>query len=328
MSTRTGKEKRPGDHTARRETLLELPPRELLLHGVVENRGLALILAAVAFVFQIDPIEEAIVTLIVDRIPFVSRAWEAAQASFARGGVPIEGVLLAIAGLIVVALFIRVLSAASALLRLFDYRLLTQGEDLRVEYGLFTRVVATIPIRRIQSVSMPESLLHRAFGRVAVRVATAGGSATGDASRVEREWIAPIVQRDRVPALLEAIQPGLDFDVEWHPAHPKALLRTTRVAFIGAAVVGTGSRHSPAGGASRPSGSPSPSSPSAASSSSATSAGASRRTPSSSAGAGCAAIPPPPASRGCRGSRSPRTRSTGARGWRACSSIPPGRMET
>ena len=53
------------------------------------------------------------------------------------------------------------------------------GNDLRAEYGLLTRVTATIPLRAHPDADVRESPLQRLVGRASVRVETAGGAAGG-----------------------------------------------------------------------------------------------------------------------------------------------------
>ena len=61
--------------------------------------------------------------------------------------------------LVTFLLLTRIFSVTWALIRLHDFRLTQQGDDLRAEYGLLTRVAATIPRRRIQTITIRESLL-------------------------------------------------------------------------------------------------------------------------------------------------------------------------
>ena len=74
-------------------------------------------------------------------------------------------------------LFVRVLSMIWSALRLYEFRLSRVGEDLRTEYGLLTRVTATIPLRRVQTLTIREAPLQRLVERMSVRVETAGGHA-------------------------------------------------------------------------------------------------------------------------------------------------------
>ncbi len=80
---------------------------------------------------------------------------------------------------------------AWALLRLYDFRLTRVREDLRIEFGLFTRVTATIPIRRVQTITIRQGPLHQWLGRASVRVETAGGGAgakVGRARAIASGW--------------------------------------------------------------------------------------------------------------------------------------------
>jgi putative membrane protein len=118
------------------------------------------------------------------------------------------------------------------------------GDTLRMEYGSFTRVTATVPVHRIQTIAIHETVLHRMLSRAAVRVTTAGGG-TGASGATEREWLAPIIHRAALPALLDELHPGLELGtIVWRTPHPRAFGRIARrsVAFAliiagGAAIV-------------------------------------------------------------------------------------------
>ncbi|HET9209586.1 MAG TPA: PH domain-containing protein, partial [Thermoanaerobaculia bacterium] len=153
--------------------------------------------------------------------------------------------LLAFAGLL---LLLRLISMVWTLSRLYGFRLIAEGEDLRTEYGLFTRVTATIPLRRIQTLTIREGLLHRLFDRVSVRVDTAGSGASGGEGKGEkasqREWLAPLVRRKALPGLLREVVPELDLnisDVAWQPPHPRAFARQLKRALIVAVLAASAS---------------------------------------------------------------------------------------
>jgi uncharacterized membrane protein YdbT with pleckstrin-like domain len=51
--------------------------------------------------------------------------------------------------------------------------------------------------------------------------------------RNEREWLAPIIRRDALPALIRQIQPELDLAaIEWRPPHPRAFRRAAKRAVL------------------------------------------------------------------------------------------------
>ena len=93
------------------------------------------------------------------------------------------------------------------------------GRRLRSEYGLFTRVMATIPLRRVQTLTIRETPLQRLVKRMSIRVDTAGGTATPEGGpKQPREALAPIIRRDAVPALVREVLPGIELDaIEWLP---------------------------------------------------------------------------------------------------------------
>ncbi|HEX2167388.1 MAG TPA: PH domain-containing protein [Longimicrobiales bacterium] len=209
-----------------RRTLLELGPRELIVAGFIENRGMVLIAGAFALFEQTGGMER-----------FIDRMMDAETGVlpgvFGRmppiGDLPIvSGAFLVLAALLMLLLFVRLLSTVWAVVRLYDFRLVRTGDDLHTEYGLFTRVSATIPLRRIQTIIVRERLLHRWLGRRMVLVETAGGDAAAEGAP-SREPIAPIIHDRHVPALLEELHRGLDLQaIDWRPVHGRAFGRMLR----------------------------------------------------------------------------------------------------
>lgn len=144
-------------------------------------------------------------------------------------GVTILGLLLAL----------RLLSMAWTMVRFHGFRLTLVGDDVKTEFGLLTRVSASLPNHRIQAVVVRESPLQRRLGRVSVRAQTAGGSAGGgeldgetgqqsaeSASLKDREWLAPILRRDDLATFLAPILGGFDLSApDWQPVHPRAVRR-------------------------------------------------------------------------------------------------------
>jgi putative membrane protein len=217
----------PAAHDARR-TLLALAPGDLLLAGFIENRGMVLIAGALALLEQAGASGR-----IVERLFQTEDAAVAGLAARWLGGteVPlVTGAIYVAAALLAILLFIRLLSTIWAIIRLHGFRLERAGDELHTEYGMFTRVSATIPLRRVQTVIVRDGLLHRLLGRRIVSVETAGGMAV-DASAPQREPIAPILRVEQLPALLAELQPGLELDgMDWQPVHPRAFGRMVRAS--------------------------------------------------------------------------------------------------
>jgi putative membrane protein len=95
---------------------------------------------------------------------------------------------------------------------LYGFRLTLIGADLRAEYGLITRVSATMPLHRIQTLTIRRGLIHRWFDRASVKVESAGGQASSEIGEQARgrEALAPILTETELPALLGIVLPDLD----------------------------------------------------------------------------------------------------------------------
>jgi putative membrane protein len=122
---------------------------------------------------------------------------------------------------------------------LYDFRLSRVREDLRIEFGLLTRVAATIPLRRVQTITISQGPLHRWLARASVRVETAGGAASETGGHRDREWLAPLIRLSALPRLLDEVVPGFDWPaVAWQPVHPRAFRRAVKPGLVIAALVG------------------------------------------------------------------------------------------
>jgi uncharacterized membrane protein YdbT with pleckstrin-like domain len=114
-----------------------------------------------------------------------------------------------------------------------------RGADLFVEYGAFTRVTATIPLRRVQAVKIARGLGHLWTGRAAVRVETAGGATADKSGQSDREWIAPILPVSALDDLLRQILPDVQLEtVDWSPVADRAFARRARRSAAMAGIVG------------------------------------------------------------------------------------------
>jgi putative membrane protein len=217
--------------------LLHLRPWDLVVYGFIENRGMVIVAAVAGLLWDAGLLDG-----ITDRV-FGEQAWgrgaarEAIQSFGTQAGLPIVRLLLMAAAVAAVLACIRVLSVAWALVRLHDFRLTRVGEDIQVRFGLLTRVSATVPLARVQAVTIREGPWHRLLGRASVRVTTAGG-ASGQTASVQREWLAPILTRDRLPDLTAALLPRLDLGhADWQGVHARAFLRRWRAWLVVAGLV-------------------------------------------------------------------------------------------
>ncbi|CAN5663920.1 PH domain-containing protein [soil metagenome] len=225
----TTDEAAPSRADAAAETLLHLPVREVLLCGFLENKGMILIGAAYGIAWESG---------------YLGGFWDGlfGEETYGRGvfrdlarglveghGLPLRAITVAAAGLGALLLLVRGVSVAWAFLRLYDFRLSRVREDLRIEFGLLTRVAATIPIRRVQTITVRQGPLHRWLGRASVRVETAGGAGPAGNTPRDREWLAPLIRVSALPELLDQLVPGFDMrTVAWQSVHPRAFRRAVK----------------------------------------------------------------------------------------------------
>jgi putative membrane protein len=210
--------------------LVHLPPRELLLFGFLENKGMVLIAAGFGAAWESGALN--LVSNLFIQSTGLQRGVirDLIRSTFDGGPLPVLRIAIGIAVFAIFLGLVRVLSMAWAVMRLYDFRLTRIGEDLRSEYGLFTRVTATVPIRRVQTLTFRAGPMQRWLDRASVRVTTAGGAGQGDRSnRRGREWLAPLIKEEALPQLLQQIVPGFDLDaVNWQPLHPRAFARAVK----------------------------------------------------------------------------------------------------
>ena len=214
---------------AESQTLLHMPVRELLLLGLLENRGLLLIAAAYGALW-----ETGLQGWFWERVTsglYAPGLLRDAARQLGEGQLPplwqIGVMAGGFAGLLVV---VRALSMLWAWAALYDFRLARVGDGLRAEYGLLTRVTITLPRARIQTVSLRESPLQRLVGRMSMQVETAGGAGRPEDGRKRpRERLAPIIRTIDVPALVRQVMPQADLGaLDWTPVHPRAFGRAVK----------------------------------------------------------------------------------------------------
>jgi putative membrane protein len=128
---------------------------------------------------------------------------------------------------------VRVISMAWGVIRLYDFHLTRTGDDLHTRYGLLTRVATTIPLQRIQTLTIRQGPLPRLLKRCSVRVETAGGQPGSGRGKSEREWLAPLTSEGELVGLIREVLPDLDLTtLEWQPSHPQAFRRAVKPTMV------------------------------------------------------------------------------------------------
>ena len=206
--------------------LLHLPPMELVRYGLIDNRGMIVVAAGVGFLHEAGFFR-------VDRelIDLWLQAW--ALPGVAELGIAMQ-IMLALFVITSALIAVRILSIVLALVKLHEFTLTRHDGDLRVRYGLLTKIALTLRTRRIQAVHQSESPLHRLFGRVSLDVDLAGDSGgegeQRNPERMKTRWLAPVCPTTAAPALIAAALPVFDpaAPPDWQPLAPGARSRIFR----------------------------------------------------------------------------------------------------
>lgn len=190
------------------QPLLALPVGEVLRLGLVSNRGMILVGAAFAAVFQFNR----------RLIPDLFQQW--GEALFGWAGQQHLGTagyaLAALSGFALLVLALRLLSMLLALAQYHGFRLSEHGRRLTVERGLLARWRTSASRHRIQAWTLREGLMHRVLKRRSLEVDTAVAEDQNQ-QRALRE-LAPIATPDACAALIEHLLPtGGWSQLHWRP---------------------------------------------------------------------------------------------------------------
>lgn len=185
------------------QPLLTLPPGEIVRVGLVSNRGLIVLGAAVGGLSQFSP---RLLPNLVERwgnwmLGWVSNNGAQHPAHFALAGISL--VLLAL-------VLLRAFSILLALLQYYGFRLSEThpseaGRRLTVERGLLARWRTSASRRRIQAWTLHEGFMHRLLKRRSLEVDTAVAEQQNQ-QRSLRE-LAPVATPAACDALIEHLLP-------------------------------------------------------------------------------------------------------------------------
>ncbi|WP_416839143.1 PH domain-containing protein [Haloferax sp. DFSO52] len=208
-----------------RELLFELTPREL---GLVGALSFDLRLPGIVFLFA------------TSFFPVV--------ASFVDVPVPARGLAAGIFGIVALAVLVALASWAvgfvSAVLNYYGFRLTRVGDELQYERGLIQQYTGSIPIDKLQTLTIEDNPLKRRFGYATLLVETAGyapgsdSGAGGNRGRRGSEAAIPLASRDRVRSLVEEIEGVSEPTFERPPSRIRRRYVVRYLLGVGAIVAG------------------------------------------------------------------------------------------
>lgn len=189
--------------------LLRLSAVDLLRMGLLSNRGMLVVLAALGAVNQIIP-DDSVKRLIRSQ----ADQWvDQTQRQTLQHLSLMEWVGVGIGLLVLAMALTRLLSVALVMVQYFGFELRRQGARLTQARGLFSRQRANVGTHRIQAWTIHQPLMHGWFGQQQIHVDIASGAATGKEQSSFRELV-PLIASARCASLLQELAPGLN----WPPA--------------------------------------------------------------------------------------------------------------
>lgn len=213
-----------GDEASgKKPALLTLPFAEIVRYGVITNKGLVILAVVFGFLSQLSDgyIKNYVETKMVAFANWLSNGFDSFVGDLGALTIVVYVLLLTILGL----LGLWLLSISFALFKLHDFELIKRHGKLQATMGLLTRMQATIPMSRVQTLTVRNSMLHRWFKRLTVSVETAGGVNHENQGLALKE-IAPLIKAEHRTDMLRNIQPEVSWDaIQWQPIERKALRR-------------------------------------------------------------------------------------------------------
>ena len=225
----------PEEGTQTKPSLLSLPFSEIVRYGVITNKGLVILAVVFGFLSQLSDgaLKDYIEHKIVAFANWVTASFDSVLGDFGALTIVVYGLVLAILGLVGLWL----LSITFALFKLHDFELLKNKGKLQATMGLLTRMQATIPMSRIQTLTVRNSLLHRWFKRLTISVETAGGVNHENQGLAIKE-IAPLINQQQRAKMLRDIQPDVSWQaIEWLGIESRAVRRITKKLLLVSAIV-------------------------------------------------------------------------------------------
>lgn len=135
---------------------------------------------------------------------FVGSILEQYNLVFLTGGIFI---------LFLVLLFVWIGSIITVVLKYFGFKLWSVGNSLEYERGLLNRSEGSIPLEKIQKLTIEENPLKRFFGYSTLKIETAGYS-SGGSSRNIPESAIPLAETRRTLKLAKNIEDFNDFKLK------------------------------------------------------------------------------------------------------------------
>ncbi len=209
-------------HSRREETeLFAIQPRELAILSVFTIDPGASLLGGIAlsFLSGFDPVQLIPLDLIESDLPGTG--------------------LFAIAWAVLLFLLAAwIISALLTFTRYYGFRLTRVGDELHYERGLLQRYSGTIPLDKVQTLTIKQSVPFRWFGYGSLAVETAG-YAPGQSGSRGAESAVPLAKQPRVLELARSVEPFEEGALESSPSRARERYAVRYLA-VAATLIGIG----------------------------------------------------------------------------------------
>lgn len=204
--------------TSATEILHRLSVIDVVKLGLINNRGMLVIGAAVGFSFQ--GAGDLMGSLINQGVKYLF-GW---SDSMHLGA---SGTALSVAFAIVTFLIlVRLFSVLLALLQYYGFSLSQLGRRLTVQRGLLSRLRSSLPLRRIQAYGLSEGWLHRRFNKCSLKVDSAAGGAMNEENKSPLRDLVPLAEPKEMDALIARFLASEQWPIQtWHGLHKDAWQR-------------------------------------------------------------------------------------------------------
>ena len=202
--------------------LVRLRASELLRLGLLSNRGMIVVLAALGALKQVIP-DDSLKPLLRRQ---AARWVDEGQRQTLQQLDAVEWIGLGVMVVAVALLLTRLLSIALAIVQYAGFELRRQGARLTQTRGLFSRHRASVGHHRLQAWTLRQPLLYRWCGRLQIRVDIATGDSTGNDRRGGFRELVPLLPVAQVDGLMRELAPALAWPVRaWNAVDPRQVWR-------------------------------------------------------------------------------------------------------
>ncbi len=194
------------------ETLHRLSVIDVIKLGLINNRGMIVIGAAIGVLFQTAG--EAMGKVMRSAIKFLF-GWS--DSLHLGTSATVLGIVLMIVFFLVL---VRLFSVVIALLQYHGFNLSQSGRRLTVQRGLLSRLRTSLPLRRIQAYGLSEGWLHRRFKKRSLKVDSAAGGAMGQEDKSPLRDLVPLAEPAEMDQLISRFLASDQWPIQnWQSLH-------------------------------------------------------------------------------------------------------------